>query len=102
MGAHYAREMRQSLGDWVAHYLALRHNILMAHTIDEATDKAQTAVDRSIARNMIVTLDYDEAVLDVLRGWSDDNVDGNTCIELWGTDDDGSEWRVHMLHAEEG
>lgn len=58
---------------------------------------AEQAIARSSSHDEIVTLDYDAAAVETLLVECDDLVDGNTCLEFYGTDD-GSEWRVHVRH----
>lgn len=58
----------------------------------------EQAIARSVSHNEIVTLDYDAEALDALESESEGSVD-NTAYgvhELWGTTDDGDEWRVHV------
>lgn len=61
---------------------------------------ADQAIARSISHNEIVTIDYSSEAADMLRSECEDNVDANGLTEYWGTDDDGSEWRVHMRDQE--
>lgn len=57
---------------------------------------AQSAIERSVSHNEIVTIDYDaEAAID-LSLESDDSADGEGVTEYWGTDEAGNEWRVHV------
>lgn len=60
---------------------------------------AASAIARSVSQNEIVTIDYDPAAAEDLSAASDGSADGNDVTEYWGTDDDGSEWRVHMRAA---
>lgn len=57
---------------------------------------AACAIDRSVSHNEIVTIDYDWNALQQLILASDDWVDNDGLIELWGTREDGEEWRVHV------
>lgn len=58
----------------------------------------EQAIDRSIRRNEIVTLDRTPELTEVLLAECDDCI-SNTAYdvdEYWGARDDGEEWRVHL------
>ena len=56
------------------------------------------AIDRSISRDAIVHLDYDDAVAADLRAECDDSVENGDVGEYWG-ERDGQHWRVHLTRG---
>lgn len=59
-------------------------------------DPADAAIARSISHTEIVTIDWSPASELALAEVCDDSVQTETVVEYWGTDEDGSEWRVHL------
>ena len=59
---------------------------------------ATSAIARSVSHTEIVTLEYDSAIYAELLELCDDYASNPELrkTELWGTDADGNEWRVHM------
>lgn len=59
-----------------------------------ATDRA---IDRSISRNQIVTIDFSTAAENDLLAECEDHVWNDDTHEFWGETCDGEQWRVHLL-----
>ena len=66
-------------------------------SIESYTDRL---IAQSIETNGIVHGTYTERahqeMLGRLTGDDADWVDASECVEYWGSDDDGREWRVHL------
>lgn len=57
---------------------------------------SQQLINQSARTNSVVWTD-DASLLADLKAASDDNVAANGgVVEVWGTTDDGDEWRVHV------
>lgn len=65
----------------------------------------EQAITRSISHQEIVTIDlahglYDSQILADLQVACEDSVAANDArTEYWGTNEDGDEWRVHVIHG---
>ncbi len=72
------------------------------HASDERIIKAlDAAIFLSVSHTEIVSVYVEAGAADgaksILSGMADDSVTGNDgCVEAWGTNDDGEEWRVHL------
>lgn len=66
--------------------------------------QAAEAIQQSVRENRIVHLSGGDRLVDELLALSSDSafvstdVDGRKLVELWGVDDYGNDWRVHV-HA---
>lgn len=62
----------------------------------DAEQTVRQAIRDSIARDEIVHLEHDAAVVNELTALADDSADTAGEHEFWGEDNDGSSWRVHV------
>lgn len=72
----------------------------MSTTIHAAAQTVETAIDLSKSHNEIVTIvggQHYAALCADLSDECEDSVDAGERVEFWGADDDGVEWRVHVL-----
>lgn len=53
-------------------------------------------IQRSIRRQEIVVEPYDADLVEAFSFLADDSARSDTALEFWGTEHDGSEWRVHF------
>jgi hypothetical protein len=60
---------------------------------------AKEAIYESIVRNRIVTIDYDPHEYAYLEEHCDNSVDNGLETEFWGRDEDGDDWRVHLVKS---
>jgi len=67
----------------------------------KANETMWDAIETSIRETRIVQVGYDDrAVIGELKELSDTDGDirwGRSVHEFWGTDEHGSEWRIHVL-----
>lgn len=65
------------------------------------TSSIQALIEDSINTDSITSAPYSPDRADELRTLCDDCVENNTgsSAEYWGTDEDGRDWRVHLLRA---
>lgn len=59
----------------------------------------EVAIAQSIATNSIVHMEGDADVIDALAAYCDDSAERANVLEYWGTDDDGNDWRIHVVAA---
>lgn len=60
------------------------------------TTTAQDLISRSISQGEIVHAEWTEELETDLVCESEDSVRNDGTLELWGTTESGSEWRVHL------
>lgn len=65
------------------------------------TQTARDLIARSISHTEIARADYSEELHAALAIECDDYTDTNSGYDYWGTDEDGSEWRVELAVAGE-
>jgi len=59
---------------------------------------AQEAINKSLAEDRTVALDFDARVLDELLGETHDYVGNAYCWQFWGEDTRGKSWHIRMNH----
>jgi hypothetical protein len=68
-------------------------------TTNNTETEAERLIAESVHRDRIVTVDHSGDVADDLAACCEDSVTTRNGTEYWGTDDDGGEWRVHLVGA---
>jgi len=68
----------------------------LAERITAGEPDIQGAIDRSVARDEVVTLAWSQQREDALLAVQEDGADTDRVLEAWGTTEDGDTWRVHL------
>ena len=58
--------------------------------------ESEQCIRRSVLNSQIITVGYTSDLRIGLDCASEDSADNGDILEFWGTDSDGSEWRVHL------
>jgi len=65
--------------------------------MNRAIETVESLIEQSVCTNSIVTISRDAEIEFALSSYSEDEQDSVLVNEYWGIDDNGNEWRIHVI-----